>query len=395
MTISSASPAPRRRDELDVLRGLLLVLMALTHLPTRLNFYSNQPFGFISAAEGFVFLSAFLIGSIYSRQLIERGVSHVRARLWKRAGRLYLMHLALLVFLFTVVAAIAVATGNQALHNHLSLYFAAPMRATIAGPLLLYQPPLLDILPMYIVFLLATPSLLQLAARRGWLPLIASSALLWLFAQLGGRALLYGKLQALLGLTVPIDAFGAFDWFAWQLVWIAGLSLGARQTRRAAVAPTAASPPAATLARRTTLPELALILGAAAITVLFLLWRYEVIALPLDPALRFSMTDKWHLGALRIVNFAALGYFVSRVVLPILAWVRVTVLSMLGRASLEVFTIHVPFCVLSRALTVDDMTPLPLVQEVFVLAATFGAMLFIAWRTGLVRGAPVRAVAAA
>ena len=46
-----------RRAELDALRGLLLVLMTITHLPTRYSVYSSQIFGFVSAAEGFVFLS--------------------------------------------------------------------------------------------------------------------------------------------------------------------------------------------------------------------------------------------------------------------------------------------------------------------------------------------------
>ncbi len=52
-----------RRAELDALRGLMLVTMVLTHLPTRLRSYSDQPLGFVSAAEGFVFLSAFVAGS--------------------------------------------------------------------------------------------------------------------------------------------------------------------------------------------------------------------------------------------------------------------------------------------------------------------------------------------
>ncbi|MGH8260988.1 MAG: OpgC family protein [Steroidobacteraceae bacterium] len=381
MSVSSAPTASRRRDELDVLRGLLLVLMAVTHLPTRLNAYSSQPFGYISAAEGFVFLSAFLVGSIYSRQLIERGSQYVRSRLWKRAGRLYLMHLGLLFFLFTVVAALAVVTGRPSLHNHLAVYFASPMRASIAGPLLLYQPPLLDILPMYIVFLIATPAVLRIAARHGWRLLLAASGSLWLFAQLGGRTLVYGKLSSALALSLPLDAFGAFDWFAWQLVWIAGLWLGARQT----AVPRSVS----VRARRV------LMAAAVSATIVFLLWRYQLLGLPLDSSVRFALTDKWHLGGLRIVNFAALAYVVSRGVLPVLAWLRVKALSMLGRASLEVFTAHVPLCVLSRALVVDDATPLPLVQEALVLGATLGAMLFVAWRTGLGRTPPMRAIAAA
>jgi hypothetical protein len=373
MSLESGAPASRRRDELDILRGVLLVLMAVTHLPTRLSLYSSQPFGFVSAAEGFVFLSAFLVGSTYSRQLAERGSDYVRTRLWKRAGKLYIAHVALLLFAFTVVAGIAVVSGRPALRNHLSVFFQSPVWASIGGPLLLYQPPLLDILPMYIVFLALTPLALKLAARVGWWPLLTCSSLLWLFAQLDGRQLVYGKLSALAGLQVPIDAFGAFDWFAWQLVWVAGLWFGARHVRRRAAAP-------GTSARR-----LPLLLTAAATTAIaFFIWRYHG-GFEIDAVGNSSLFDKWHLGPLRVLNFAALAYVVSHVVLPTLGGLRLRVLSMLGRASLAVFTAHVPFVVLSRGLLRDETTSLTTAQEMLVLAVTIGAMLFVAWRAGAQR----------
>ncbi|HKP64992.1 MAG TPA: OpgC domain-containing protein, partial [Casimicrobiaceae bacterium] len=42
-----------RQTELDWLRGLMLVLMTITHLPTWFSSHVGQPFGFVSAAEGF------------------------------------------------------------------------------------------------------------------------------------------------------------------------------------------------------------------------------------------------------------------------------------------------------------------------------------------------------
>ncbi len=347
------------------------MLMALTHLPTRLSVYSNQPFGFVSAAEGFVFISAYLVGSTYSRKLLERGGDYVRDKLWKRAGKLYVAHIGLLLFLLTIVAAIAVISGRPQLRNHLAVYFASPVWASLAGPLLLYQPPLLDILPMYIVFLALTPLLLQAAVKRGWWPILTVSALLWLFAQLDGRRLLYNKVSAVVGLPLPLEAFGAFDWFGWQLVWIAGIWLGARHVRRA---------PAARAHLRARLPAL---VAAAAAAAGFLFWRYHG-GLGLDPS--SAWVDKWHLGLLRILNFAALAYVVNHAVLPYLALLRLRVLgllAMLGRASLAVFTTHIPFCVLSRGLIVNDATPLTTSQEAFVLVVTLGAMLFVAWRAGL------------
>ncbi len=360
-----APSAPARRNELDILRGALLVQMAVTHLPTRLSEYTSQPFGFLSSAEGFVFLSAFLVGSTYSRKLIERGEDYVREKLWKRASKLYAAHIGLLLFLFTIVAAIAVFSGRPELHNHLSIYFQAPVRASLAGPLLLYQPPLLDILPMYIVFLALTPPLLAFAARRGWWPILSVSGLLWLFAQLDGRRLLYNKVSAAVGMPLPLEAFGAFDWFGWQLVWIAGLWLGSRRARRPTGAP----------ARRTV--QLVVATAAAAG---FLLWRYHG-GFGVD--VNSALADKWHVGAVRVLNFAAVAYVINHAVLPYLAGLRLRVLSMfamLGRASLVVFTAHVPLCVLSRGLIVNDAAPLPVIEDALVVAVTLGIMLFVAWR---------------
>ncbi len=63
----------QRRPELDALRGLFLVWMTLTHLPTRVSDLVNQPFGFVSSAEGFVFLSAMLVATLYIHEAAEDG----------------------------------------------------------------------------------------------------------------------------------------------------------------------------------------------------------------------------------------------------------------------------------------------------------------------------------
>ena len=55
-----------RRWELDALRGLMLVLMTLTHLPTRVADPLGQPLGHVSAAEGFVMLSGYMAGMVYT-----------------------------------------------------------------------------------------------------------------------------------------------------------------------------------------------------------------------------------------------------------------------------------------------------------------------------------------
>ena len=68
------------------------------------------------------------------------------------------------------------------------------------------------------------------------------------------------------------------------------------------------------------------------------------------------------------------------------SWLHVSVLSLLGRASLQVFCAHLLVCVASLGLIVDDDIPLSFAQEVIVVVLALAAMVFVARR---------RAVAAA
>src|SRR5690606_2508692 len=76
------SRASDRLWELDALRGLMLVLMTLTHMPTGFAHYLSQPFGFVSAAEGFVLGSALLAGRVYGARAQRQGFSELRRSLW-------------------------------------------------------------------------------------------------------------------------------------------------------------------------------------------------------------------------------------------------------------------------------------------------------------------------
>src|SRR3954467_2942071 len=84
-----------RLIELDILRGFLLLWMTLTHLPTQVSIVPNQTFGFVSGAEGFIFLSAFLVGQIESRKGRHEGEIGVVRDVAQRTCRLYLCHGAL------------------------------------------------------------------------------------------------------------------------------------------------------------------------------------------------------------------------------------------------------------------------------------------------------------
>jgi uncharacterized membrane protein len=58
----------KRLIELDVLRAVLLLMMVVKHSPSQLRRFTDQPLGFFTTAEAFVFVSAFLAGTLFRRR---------------------------------------------------------------------------------------------------------------------------------------------------------------------------------------------------------------------------------------------------------------------------------------------------------------------------------------
>ena len=159
--MSQPIPAPvarsgRRDVRLDALRGLFLLLMFSSHLGTPLTRLTIEPFGYVSSAEGFVFLAAFLAGIVYRKTYETKGYDAMRDKAWRRAGLIYLCHIGLLMagFLFAYLVG---ETGDP-VSNIFKTFYQAPLTSMGLALVLLYQPPLFDILPLYVIGLLATAS---------------------------------------------------------------------------------------------------------------------------------------------------------------------------------------------------------------------------------------------
>jgi hypothetical protein len=85
-----------------------------------------------------------------------------------RSCRIYFYHCALLAIAFTLAARVALTFHRVAFENLLSFDLQSPKQALIAAALLQYRPSLMDILPMYIVFMLLTPIARKIAQMLGW-----------------------------------------------------------------------------------------------------------------------------------------------------------------------------------------------------------------------------------
>jgi hypothetical protein len=371
----------KRSAELDAARGMMLVWMTLVHLPTFLSARVNQPFGYVSASEGFIFLSALLTGRIYFRVFERDGAATMNRKLAFRAVRLYVFHVFLLLFAFAAVSRYALH-GRPALHNMLDFYFLAGVeRAVRDGLLLIYRPPLLDIIPLYVGFCLLSPLLLWLGARISWRLVLASSAAIWLAAQFGFRTALYHWLVAATPLRVPLNEMGAFNPWAWQFLWVVGMYFGVRWAKNEL--------PAMKWAQRLWIP-------AACVAAALFAFRYAEVA-GLNLGSYSVLFDKWNLAAVRLVDFPAVVLLVLRFHAPLkrLALQRFLEpvsrsLIMLGQASLQVFCAHFFFCFVALGL-VGNAALLPAWLQVVVTTVTFAFLLLLAKTSQLRRDPYARA----
>lgn len=360
-----------RNPALDVLRGALLILMTMTHLPTKWAGMLDQPFGFISAAEGFVFLSAFLAGTIYVGQRDRAGQSAAARWILRRALQIYLLHAVLLVVAFTVVAWAAVQWNRPAVLNLLGFYFEQPQRAALSAAALIYQPPLLDILPMYVLFLLLTIPVMRGVERFGWNRVLGVSVTIWALAQFGLRRLMFETVDGWFGWNFPYTALGSFDLLAWQLLWVLGLWFGLVGVHRTRTAVSAGG---------------AVLNIAIAVSLTLLVWRH-VGGRPgfADPATSLFWIDKWTLSPVRLLNLGALLCLLVCLRGEIVQRLPTRLLALLGSASLWVFFAHL-LSILLILLALDGDAPAEGAIGVAVLIGGYLALYSAAalhrrWRT--------------
>lgn len=195
----------------DVARGFCLVVMTIDHLPSNImSRFSNTmfgPFGFFTGASIFVFLSGIVSAWVYGSVLDNHGVVATLCRVLRRALQLYLANTILFLFIFV---AILLKVGNVQLlqDDELFLISNEPWSALYQGLFLFYRPGYLDILPMYIVFLLIiTPALVMFRAAHGWL-VMGLSMLIWLLLQ-----------------VFSPESHG-LNPLGYQVLFVAGLSIG-------------------------------------------------------------------------------------------------------------------------------------------------------------------------
>lgn len=215
-----------RDMRLDMFRGLALVMIFINHVPgTVFENWTSRNFGFSDAAEAFVFMSGMAAGLAYSRRFADGSWLAGLLKVWARARQLYFVHMTTTAIAIGIFAGAAMWFGHYELMSKINLapLFSHPLAAMVGLPLLTHQLGYFNILPLYLVLLLATPFVMPLALKRP-LWLLAGSVALWACA--GQFRLNFPNF--------PNAGGWFFNPFSWQLLFVVGLLSGTamKQGRR-------------------------------------------------------------------------------------------------------------------------------------------------------------------
>jgi hypothetical protein len=161
---------------------------------------------------------------------------------------------------------------------------------------------------------------------------------------------------------LPFVQLGPFDLLAWQLLWVGGLFIGQRFLENKALLPT---------------PHLLrplLVLSAIA----FLFWRWSSITSGPDPITQTWLFDKWHLGPLRLINFAVAASVTATFLKYLNRWeAPLRPFLLIGRHMLPVFCSQICLSVLLIGRTESGLTIEP-ITSALVICQLLTAPLF-AW----------------
>ncbi|GBH23989.1 OpgC domain-containing protein [Burkholderia vietnamiensis] len=215
LPVASGLPARSGRlIEVDFFRGIVLLMIVVDHIGASvLSRVTLHAFALCDAAEVFVFLGGFATASAYGAIADRRGPRAAQRRFVRRAMQIYRAFLATSTLMLIVSAVLdhyGIDAPNLALDD-VSVMLASPL--TGAAELLTFQrqPYLASVLPMYVLFALASPVLVPFARRHPWLT-VAFSVASWGAAGWPGPELL------------DTDSFRwSFNPFAWQLMFVAGV----------------------------------------------------------------------------------------------------------------------------------------------------------------------------
>ncbi len=318
--------AEGKRDlRIDFLRGLAIVSMVVNHLECK-SFFNNITQGHIyaSSAEGFVFLSGFVLGFVTLQRIDKIGLKPAMLKLLARAKVLYVTSFTLMVG-FGLLSIVAPWMTRPSFDRAPGAWW----QIILAAGTFQLAPAIIDILQLYVMCLLASPAIFWLLRQGLWAPLLTISWTLWGIQQLHPYSFSFQ----------PLDrAHPYFVFCTWQILYVHGVAAGYYKDKLAI------------FWRK--LPKVPFLLGMVAIVIGALVTAHYDLQLGAwptkvqDRALWLQVTDRSTNGIVRLVTL--LGLFSLMFLLVDAFWQPLyrglgKLLIPLGQNSLYVYIIHIFF----------------------------------------------------
>jgi hypothetical protein len=318
-----------KRDlRIDFLRGVAIVSMVVNHLECR-SFFNNITQGHIyaSSAEGFVFLSGFVLGFVTLQRIDKTGFKPAMKKLLERAWVLYVTGFVLMAGLGLLSIIAPGATRPS--------FDAAPgawWQILIAAGTFHLAPPVIDILQLYVMCLLASPGIFWLLRHGLWGPLLTISWTMWLIQQIHPYSFSFQPLNR----EHPYFVFAT-----WQILYVHGVAAGYHKAQIAKV--------------WSKLPKPPIYIGMATIVIAALVAAHFDLQLGTWPvgvnnrALWLRLTERSTNGPVRLLTL--LGLFSLMFVAVDWFWKPLEkrlgkFLIPLGQNSLYIYILHVPLTLL-------------------------------------------------
>lgn len=312
---------PERDLRLDIIRGWLQVSIFGAHaVGSAFGAYGIHAVWGLSDSSGqFMFLSGFVLASVFTLKASREGAGAAARATWRRAGRLYLTHLIVFLMFGAMVlwAAMALPLPGEVDRLYWRPLVEDPLAALLGAAALLYLPNYVDVLPVFVLSMLLLPGFLWLVARVGAWALLPSF-MVWAGVQAGlWRYWAWSEV--------------GLDPLAWQFVFLLGAWFG-----RAALVHGAA------VRRR----DWAILAALALVAFGFVQRLGEGFgaAWPFDAEEIWALAGKAHIGPLALLHGLALAYLVAVLVPREARWMRhpaAQALATVGRHSLNVFCLGI------------------------------------------------------
>ena len=212
----------RQPNGIDFWRGYALISIFVNHIPG--NFFERFTYRNLTlsdSAELFVFLAGWAMRLSIENPKRPMSTSAVVYKLWGRAFTIYVAQTFITeVAIFTLAAASVMLDAPFLLDWHnVGAIFHQPVEAHIGLVLLTYQLGYFNILPLYVVLMIAAPAI---AIVYRVFPTVILPLSLGLYV-----------VTLALGWNIPswpIEGTWFFSPFAWQLIYVLGFLLAGKNT---------------------------------------------------------------------------------------------------------------------------------------------------------------------